>query len=152
MAARNSALEGRGRRSERLWIGDDFILTLNQAAGVLSGGDVSQADVSGGDPEKWNSRPDEHRNPRHDQALDEARPKESLYRDAAIDIGVADAARGKLSRQGRGLASEVLYNRAGRAGAKWLRTQHVDGLGAVGPLIEAQDGLVGVAANDKRVD
>ena len=75
----------------RRWFRGYEILSLDQTAGVVSGGDVLEHDVTRQRAEEGNTIADEHRNPGNDQALDETGPKKPLDGDPAVHVDVVDA-------------------------------------------------------------
>src|SRR4051794_25297001 len=128
------------------------ILRLNQPALVLPGGHRLQTNVAAGHAEERNPLADQHRNLGDDEPLNQTGPKKLLNGDPAIDVGMGHPTlrepRGDLLRR----SFEVLDVGTGGCGSNGATAEDEDPLVAVGPGLEPEDGLVGVAPDDQRVD
>src|SRR5712691_5736535 len=75
---------------------DNLVLTLNQAARIVTRRYVAQPNVARQAAEKRNSISNEHWHSSDDEELNDPRAQEPLDGDAAVDVQVVDATSGKL--------------------------------------------------------
>lgn len=136
---------------------DDFVLGLDEAAGVVPGCDVAEAEIARDDAEERDSLSDENGDAGDGEVLDEARAQETLDGDAAVDVEVLGSTGGEFSGDLGGRAGHLLDRIFWdvRQGGEIERraAEDDDALRAVGPgRWEAEDSFEGVAADDDRVD
>src|SRR5574341_2404547 len=128
-------------------------LALDQSARIVPRHDVTEPDVVRQAAEKGDPVAAEHGHARDDEALDKTRAQEPLDRDPTIDVEVAGAAGGEprddLSRRTAHLLDDTSSSRGQVEGPA---AQHHHPLAAIGPGLEAQDGLEGLAPDDDRID
>src|SRR5260221_8214820 len=83
--------------------GGNVVLALNQAAGILPRGDVTEPHIVRQGAEERNSVSNEHRHASDNEPFNEPRAQEPLNRDATIDVEVVRStrreARNDLSRR-----------------------------------------------------
>src|SRR3954470_4365268 len=131
---------------------EDGILRLHQPALVLPGGDRLQTNVAAGHAEQRDPLADQHRNSGDDEPLNQTGAKKLLNGDPAVDVGMGHA----TLREPRGdllwRSLQVLDIGAGGCGSDGATTEDENPLVPVGPGLETEDGLVGVAPDHQRVD
>lgn len=74
------------------WSGGNSILTLNNAARKMAGGDMLEGNIPLERAKQRDARTDEHRNTGDDEPLYQAGLQKPLDREPAIDIDMLDAA------------------------------------------------------------
>src|SRR3954470_20381348 len=131
---------------------EDGILRLHQPALVLPGGDRLQTNVAAGHAEQRDPLADQHRNSGDDEPLNQTGAKKLLNGDPAVDVGMGHA----TLREPRGdllwRSLQVLDIGAGGCGSDGATTEDENPFVPVGPGLETEDGLVGVAPDHQRVD
>src|SRR5580658_7505869 len=149
----NRAVSG-GSPPSRAPVGpiDDLVLALDESAGELSGGDMSDRNVPAGGTEERDPAADEDRDPGDDEALNEAGPKEVLDGDTAVDIEVAQPAIGQRRHALLGRSRHPLDDSTRRRRGERPAAQDEDGLVAIGPSLESQHRIIGVPADHQGVD
>src|SRR5438093_11938988 len=84
------------------------VLTLDKTAGVLPRRDVRHGDIARHRTEERNAGADEHRHSGDNKTLNEAGIEEALNGDSAVDVDVADTARGQLGHDVGGMPRQSL--------------------------------------------
>ena len=109
-------------RAKRTRYGDglhsDGVLALHKAACKLSCSDVSQENVMAERTEQWDSTPEQYRDTRDDEPLDESCCQESLNRDSAVDVEMLETSVREFLGYLDWFARHVLHDRA-----RWPRCQ-----------------------------
>ena len=77
--------------------------------------------------------------------------KKPLNGDPAIHVNMPDAASGKLRHDFGRIPRHTLHHGPGRSGGERASAEHEDGLLTIGPRVEGQDRLEGLAADDQRI-
>jgi hypothetical protein len=131
--------------------GGNLVLALDQAAGIVPSGYVTEPNVARQGAEERNSVSNEHGNTCDYEALNEPSPKKPLNGDPAINVNMADAANGKLRHDFGRIPRHTLYRSPGRRWGKCARAEHENRLLTIRPSVKAQDRLEGFAPYDKRI-
>src|SRR5882672_9220222 len=113
--------------------GDNMVFALHQAARVVPGGHVTQPDIMRQGSKERNSLSNENRHASDDQALDESRAQEPLYRDPTIDVEMVGASVGELRNDVSRSSGHLFDNAAGRGQIDGATAQDHDALVAIWP-------------------
>jgi len=135
----------------RLLGGNDFIFTLDEAAGERPRPNMLEDDVPVQPAEKGDPGPNQHGHARDHNALNQPRLEKPLNRDPAIHVGVANATSRKLRYDGDRVARQAFDDSAVWSESEWMSTEYKDGLLLIWPHGKRQDRLERLTANDKRV-
>src|SRR5262245_59965554 len=132
-----------------------LVLALDQAARIGPRRDVTKSNVLRQGREQRNTLADQHRNASDDETIDKPGPKESLNRDATVDVEVLGPARGKCGPDLRRGAAHLLHHASARRRAgedDGVTTQDHDLLLPVWPRLERHYRLERLPTDDDRVD
>jgi hypothetical protein len=131
----------------------DVVLGLYEAAGVVIRCDVAEFNVVGQRAEERDSFPDQDGDSGDDQALNETSAEEALDCYASVDVEVVGACGGKFRNDFGWNSGHLLDDASSHSReVEGATAQHYDALAAVGPLRKSENGLEGIAADDKRID
>src|SRR5262249_54557095 len=98
------------RGFDHRFLNSNRILTLNEAAGVLSRRDVLEGDIALCNTKERDPGADEHGNACDNEALNEPGLKESLNCDSAIHVNMPDATSGKLRHDFSRIPRHMLHH------------------------------------------
>jgi hypothetical protein len=129
----------------------NFILALDETAGVLLGFNVPELYIARRGAKERDPRTDNHGDPSDSQALNEPSAQKRLNRKAAINVRMLKTATCKRCYDLLRSPDHFLHDCPGRGVSERRRTQHENRLFAVGPRAECQNGLVRFATNDQRI-
>src|SRR2546429_7002757 len=122
-------------------LGGNNILALDEAARVLSRGDVLKRNITLNRTEQRDAATDEDGNACDDETLNEPGLKKLLNRDPAIHVNVSDAANCKLRHDVRRRPGHSLHYSFRRYGSERTSAEHEDRFPPVRPGAKRQDGL-----------
>src|SRR6266480_3265742 len=132
-------------------LGGNNILALDEAAGVMTRGDVLKRDVTFYCAEERDPTTDEDGNARDDEAVNEPGLKKPLNRDPAIHVNVSDAPSCKLHHDVRWRPGHALHRSAGGCRSERMSAEHKHRLRPIGPGAKGQDSLERLAPDDYRI-
>src|SRR5439155_26724146 len=127
-------------------LGGNNILALDEAAGVMTRGDVLKRDVTFYCAEERDPTTDEDGNTRDDEAVNEPGLKKPLNRDPAIHVDMPDTPSCKLRHDVGGSPRHSLHHSPGRCGGEGTRTEDDNRVVPIRPGTKRQDGLERLAA------
>src|SRR6266571_3010966 len=129
-------------------LGGNNILALDEAAGVMTRGDMLKRDVTFYWAEERDPTTDEDGNARDDEAVNEPGLKKPLNRDPAIHVNVSDAPSCKLHHDVRWRPGHALHRSPGGCRGERMSAEHEHRLCPIGPGAKRQDSLERLAPDD----